>query len=55
MTICPQWGSEARWIEPTKKRRKEKSEMKIEKVIPSGPCGDEIYLGSLILVLHLQI
>jgi hypothetical protein len=36
-------------------RQKKKSKMGVEKVIPNGPQGDEIYLESLILVRHLKI
>jgi hypothetical protein len=37
MLSCPQCESKARWIAPTKKRRKKKSKVGIGKVIPNEP------------------
>jgi hypothetical protein len=52
MSSWPQCESEARWKAPVKERRREKSEVKIEKIMPNEAYGDEIYLSSLILTHH---
>jgi hypothetical protein len=47
-----QYESKAQWKVPIKRRRGEKSEVKIEKIMPNEAYGDEIYLSSLILTRH---
>jgi hypothetical protein len=41
-----QCESKPQWKAPVVKRRREKSEVKIEKILPNEAYGDEIYLSS---------
>jgi hypothetical protein len=52
MSNWPQCESKARWKAPAKETQGEKSEVKIEKIMPNEAYGDEIYLSSLILTRH---
>jgi hypothetical protein len=52
MSNWSQYESKARWKVPVTKRRREKSEVKIEKIMPNEAYEDEIDLSSLILARH---
>jgi hypothetical protein len=52
MLNWPQCESKARWRALVEERRREKSEVKIEKIMPNEAYRDEIYLSSLILTRH---
>jgi hypothetical protein len=52
MSNWPQYESKAQWKAPIKRRRREKSKVKSKRVMPNKIYGDEIYLGSLILICH---
>jgi hypothetical protein len=52
MSNWSQYESKAQWKALVKERRREKSVVKIENIMPNEACGDEIYLSSLILAPH---
>jgi hypothetical protein len=52
MSNWSRYESKARWKDPITKRRREKSDVKIEEIMPNEAYGDEIYLSSLILARH---
>jgi hypothetical protein len=52
MSNWSQYESKALWKAPIKRRRREKSEVKIKKIMPNEAYGDEIYLSSMILTCH---
>jgi hypothetical protein len=52
MSNWSQYESKAQWKAPVTKRRREKSEVKIKKIMPNEAYGDEIYLSSLVLARH---
>jgi hypothetical protein len=52
MSNWSQCESKSQWKAPIKEKRREKSEVKIEKIMPNEAYRDEIYLSSLILTRH---
>jgi hypothetical protein len=52
MSNWSQYESKPRWKAPIKRIRREKSKVKIEKIMPNEAYRDEIYLSSLILTRH---
>jgi hypothetical protein len=55
MSNWPQCESKAWCKAPVKEKQGEKSEVKIEKIMPNEAYGDEVYLSSLIFDPTLKI